>query len=112
VEKPRATPAPVATEVTPERHETAPDPAPPIAPIAPPPVRSRDRDETMLAMFQALGFALSARFILFAALVGGFVLAVMAMVDPSAMRLGVLVAYSVLCVIPMVALEFIRRNTP
>jgi hypothetical protein len=64
----------------------------------------------MIAMFEALGYALSARFILFAALIGGFILAAMAMGDPTFTRLGLLVIYNGLCVIPMVVLEFVRRQ--
>ena len=103
-------PAPIPT-----RAEIVPPAILPEAPVEPapaptPPTPTRDRNDTMIAMFEALGYALSARFILFAALVGAFVLAVMAMGDPTPTRLWLLGIYNGLCVIPMVALEFVRRQ--
>ena len=66
--------------------------------------------DVTLAAFQALGYAVSARALLLLAIVGAFVLAVMAMNDTSATHLWVLVAYSVLVVIPMTVLEYGRRQ--
>ena len=61
-------------------------------------------DEAMEAAFRAVGFALSARALLLLALIGAFVLAVMAMIGPVD-RLWVLCAYCCLMVIPLVFLE-------
>jgi hypothetical protein len=61
-------------------------------------------------MFQALGFALSARLILLLTLMGAFVLGVMAMLQPSGMRLGVMVAYCLLSVVPCTYLELNKRR--
>ena len=55
------------------------------------------------------GYALSARALLLLALVGAFVLAVMAMATESLMRLYVLVSYCLLVVAPIVALEIRKR---
>jgi hypothetical protein len=63
----------------------------------------------MLAAFAALGFALSARLILFLAIVGAFALGVMAMLSPSVLKLAIVVCYGALTVIPMVYLELRRR---
>jgi hypothetical membrane protein len=65
----------------------------------------------MLAMFKAMGFALSARMILLVTLVGAFVLAVMAMREQSVASLEVLVAYGILAVIPVAYLEIRRRSS-
>lgn len=66
--------------------------------------RSKPSDEAMEAAFKAVGFALSARALLFLALVGSFVLALLAMVGDSA-RLWVLGTYCVLVILPLVFLE-------
>ena len=58
--------------------------------------------QTMLAAFTALGYALSARAILLLALIGAFVLAVRAQ---TAMDLGVLIAYALFAIVPVVVLE-------
>lgn len=64
----------------------------------------------MLAMFKAIGYALSARAILLLTLVGAFVLAVMAMQDPSEMRLWTLGLYGTFAVLPVVVLEVLKRR--
>ncbi len=64
---------------------------------------------TAIEVFRALGFALSARAILLLAIVGAFVLAVMAMLSQTQEGLFVLVAYSCLTVIPAMILEIKRR---
>lgn len=69
-----------------------------------------DTMDVMLAAFQALAFAISARALLMLSIVGAFVLAVLAMEMPDGMRLGILIAYAVLVVVPMCFLEFRRRE--
>ena len=61
-------------------------------------------DEAMEAAFKAVGFALSARALLFLALVGSFVLALLAMTGNSS-RLWVLGTYCILVILPLVFLE-------
>lgn len=63
----------------------------------------------MLTAFKALGFALSARALLFLALIGAFVLAVMAMLAQSYGALAVFIAYGILAVGPVTFLEIKRR---
>lgn len=65
---------------------------------------------TVVGVFAALGYALSARALLLLALVGGFVLSVMAMNAQTQATLFVLVAYALLIVLPIVALEIRRRS--
>lgn len=70
------------------------------------------RPETTSSTEQILklaAYAISARALLLLALIGAFVLAVMAMATESLMRLYVLVAYCVLVVAPIVALEIRKR---
>jgi uncharacterized membrane protein (Fun14 family) len=55
------------------------------------------------------GYALSARSLLLLALVGAFVLAVMAMSTETMMRLYTLIAYCLLVVAPVVVLELRKR---
>lgn len=69
-----------------------------------------DTMDVMLAAFQALAFAVSARALLMLSIVGAFVLAVLAMEAPDGMRLGILIAYAILVVVPMCFLEFRRRE--
>ncbi len=65
--------------------------------------------DVMVAAFGALGYALSARALLLLALIGAFVLAVMAMLEPSVLRLAVLGAFAVGAVGPVTILE-IRKG--
>ena len=58
----------------------------------------------MVAAFRSLGFAVSARVILVLAIMGAFALALIAM-NGSLSQLGVLVAYCLLVVLPVVYLE-------
>lgn len=62
-------------------------------------------EEAIVAAFSALGYALSARLILLLAMAGAFCLGVMAINDPTSLRLEILVAYSFLTVIPIALLE-------
>jgi hypothetical protein len=61
--------------------------------------------EVVLAAFTALGYALSARSLLLLALIGGFVLALLAIGAQTQATLFVLVAYCILLVLPIVYLE-------
>ena len=60
----------------------------------------------------AVGAMLAQRLLLLAALVGGFVLAIVALQIGSYQALGVLIAYAVLIMIPLVWLERASRPTP
>lgn len=62
-----------------------------------------------LAAFEALGYALSARALLLLALIGAFVLAVMAMQYQTAGSLEVFVAFALGAVLPVTILE-IRKG--
>lgn len=64
----------------------------------------------VLAAFAGLGYALSARAILLLTLLGAFVLAVLAMMQPTDLRLWALVIYGVLAVLPVAALEAFKRR--
>jgi hypothetical protein len=75
-------------------------PSPPVAGVA----------DVVLAAFAGLGYALSARALLLLALIGGFVLAVMAIRIGSTAALLVLIAYGVLVMLPLVFLEVRKRN--
>lgn len=63
----------------------------------------------LVTAFAALGYALSARAILLLALIGAFVLACFAMKSQTQDALAVLIAYCVLAVLPVVALEIRKR---
>jgi hypothetical protein len=67
--------------------------------------------DVLLAAFSALGYAVSARALLFLALVGAFSLAVMAMLNQTTMSVTVLGLYCVLTVLPLVFLE-LRAKRP
>jgi hypothetical protein len=84
---------------------------PPLPPaeFAPPEPREPRTSEVLVAAFGALGYALSARALLFLALIGAFTLGVMAMLSGKPMSLAILAAYSILTVIPMVVLELRKR---
>lgn len=60
----------------------------------------------------AVGAMLAQRLLLLAALVGGFVLAIVALQIGSYQALGVLIAYAVLIMIPLVWLERASRPAP
>ena len=62
--------------------------------------------ETVLAL---AGYAISARALLLLALIGAFVLALLAITGETLMRLYVLIAYCLLVVAPVVALEIRKR---
>jgi hypothetical protein len=62
-----------------------------------------------VAAFKALGYTLSARALLLLALLGAFVLAIMAIIQQTPASLEVLIAYAIFTVIPVAYLET-RRN--
>ncbi|HEY4355959.1 MAG TPA: hypothetical protein VGN16_09445 [Acidobacteriaceae bacterium] len=66
--------------------------------------------EVLLAAFAAMGFAMSARFLLFLSLLGAFALAVMAMLEPTNPKLIVLGMYGILTTLPLVALEVVAKR--
>ena len=67
--------------------------------------------DPLMSALQAVGFALSARALLLLALVGAFVLAVMAMLAQTLPSLEVLIAYAIFTVIPVSYLEVRRRQS-
>jgi hypothetical protein len=85
------------------------EPLPPAPPPTPEPPAYEVEYSAMLAAFRALGYAVSGRMILLLALIGAFVLACMAMFDPSTMRLYVLIAFAALVMAPCVLLEVRKR---
>ena len=60
-------------------------------------------------MLRLAGYALSARMLILLALVGAFVLALLAMAVETMVRLWVLIAYCVLVVLPLIGLEVRKR---
>jgi len=90
----------------------------PPTPSTPPPPQIEIRTvvekpgvgEVMLAAFAAMGFAVSARMLLFMSLLGAFALAVMTELSQTTMSAVILGIYCVLVVIPLVALEFSYRT--
>ena len=65
----------------------------------------------LVSAFKALGYILSARALLLLALIGAFVLAVMATLYQTLPSLEVLIAYAMFTVIPVAYLETRRRPT-
>ena len=82
-------------------------PTPPPTPQSELPVivQRQEVSDVLLSAFAALGYAVSARALLFLALVGAFALSVMAMLDQTTMSAIVLCIYLVLIILPMVFLE-------
>lgn len=84
---------------------------PPMTPQAPPEapaqiiVQREEVSQVVLAAFASLGFALSARFLVFLSLAGAFVIAIMAMRAHDLMGLSVLALYCLLIVLPLIWLE-------
>lgn len=73
-------------------------------------IQRQSVSEVVLAAFSALGYAVSARFLLFLAILGAFALAVMAMLSEHTISLVVLGLWSVLTVLPLVWLEIYSRR--
>ncbi len=93
--------------------ETAPA-APSAAPSTPPTPTPRTSQsaspQAMTAVFRALAMILAIRLQLLLVLIGALILAVMAMNEPSNLKLLVLGTYSVLTIIPMVLLDVSARR--
>jgi len=82
----------------------------PLAPqTVPTPPQSSTLD-VVVAAFAGLGYALSARALLLLALIGAFVLSVMATTTQTLSSLYVLIAYCLFTVIPVAYLEIRRRQ--
>lgn len=60
---------------------------------------------TVVGTFQAIATILAVRFILLLAVVGGFILAVMAMQSQTTQSIGLLISYATLTVLPLVWLD-------
>lgn len=86
--------------------EHEPPAAPPAEPTLPPSTL-----QLLLTAFAGLGYALSARALLLLALIGAFVLAVMAMQAQTQAALMVFAAYALGTVVPVTYLEIRRRNS-
>jgi hypothetical protein len=106
----------VAVEELPPKLRMVPPPTmteTPSPPPTPEPVAAEPREprtsEVLVAAFQGLGYALSARALLFLALVGAFVIGVFAMINRDWMSLAILATYAGLTVIPVVWLEIQKR---
>ncbi len=93
----------------------------PQAPMTPPPdqpeairetviIQRQEVSDVLLAAFSAMGFAVSARFLVFLSLFGAFVLAVMAMLSQSMMAVVVLSLFCILTVLPLVAVELFSKR--
>ena len=74
-------------------------------------IQRQEVSQVLLAAFTALGYALSARALLFIALVGAFALAVMAMLNQTVMSAVVLGIYMLLVILPMVYLELRAKRS-
>lgn len=68
----------------------------------------RPSSDALLASFRAIAFVLASRFLVLLGLVGGFMLALIAANAASLVPLYVLIAYAVLVMIPLVALDHSR----
>jgi hypothetical protein len=73
-------------------------------------IQKQSISEAMLAAFSALGFAVSARFLLFLAMFGAFALAVMAMLSRQTISLVVLGLWCAMTVLPLIWLEINSRR--
>jgi hypothetical protein len=80
------------------------------APVAMMPTPQPSTLDVTVAAFAALGYALSARALLLLALIGAFVLSLMAITSQTLPALEVLVAYCCFTVIPVAYLEIRRRQ--
>ena len=98
IQKPKLVPPP--TDTTPSQSEF---------PVI---VQRQEVSDVLLAAFAAMGYAVSARALLFMALIGAFCLAVMSMISQSVMSVIVLGVYLALTVLPMVYLELRAKRIP
>lgn len=95
----------VKTDPPPQSRPFQEPPAPQPLPEPPVIVQRVGIPEAILSVFAALGFALSARLLLLLAIIGAFVLAMMAMQNTSYQTIGIFVAYALLVIVPLVYLE-------
>ena len=98
-------PAPTATTPEPpttlEAHPPAPEPEAPPQPVAP----VRTENDMMLAAFRTIAKILSARGLIFSALIGAFIIAGAAVIKGGVLPLIALGIYALTTVIPLVYLE-------
>lgn len=111
VERLSARPVTVKPKLVTETDTILPQQPPREAPELPVIIQREEVSDVLLAAFSALGYAVSARALLFLALVGAFSLAVMAMLNQTTMSVTVLGLYCVLTVLPLVFLE-LRAKRP
>lgn len=89
-----------------------PPPTPVVAPsIETPPAPKAEVSDVLLAAFAALGYAVSARFLLFMSIVGAFALAVMSMLHPTVMSIVILGMFCLLTTLPLVWLELRAKRS-
>lgn len=82
----------------------------PLLPQTTPTPQQSSTLDLVVAAFAGLGYALSARALLLLALIGAFVLSVMATTAQTFASLYVLIAYCLFTVIPVAYLEIRRRQ--
>lgn len=70
------------------------------------------REASLHAVLRSIATLLAVRFLLMLALIGGFVIAIMALRDGSYQADGILIAYACLIVIPIIWLERQPRQGP
>jgi hypothetical protein len=84
--------------------------SPQEAPEPPVIIQRQEVSDVLLAAFAALGFAVSARALLFLSLVGAFALAVMAMSRLNAEAMIILGLYCGMTLLPLVCLEIYAKR--
>lgn len=72
-------------------------------------IRRESVTDVMLSSFAALGYAVSARFLLFLSLLGAFALSVMAMNSQTVNSIVVVTLFCLLTVMPLVSIELYNR---
>ena len=89
-------------------------PAPPMSPQETPEpaviIQRQEVSDVLLAAFSALGYAVSARALLFLSLIGAFALAVMAMSRLSVEAMIILGLYCGMTLLPLVFLEIYAKR--
>ena len=103
--RPFPTPSPPSPTESPVAAPQGAQEAPRVFAPPPQPLPEKIALAVVISAFSGLGYALSARAILLAVLIGGFSLGVLVMQQPSVIRLCALVAYGVLAILPCVWLE-------
>lgn len=69
-------------------------------------------NNSVLAVFKAIGIILAVRFIVLLSLVGAFALAFMAMANPTWPSIAIMISYVLLTVLPLVWLDSKSRRSP